>query len=199
MSGNAIEILNEQKAQLEQLKLNLCQEEIEQILESDVFQQWENRFQEHIADMKQNGSDLAKLWFTYLELYELLLALINATRTGNSELYLACIENVIPWTFSYDRQNYARYLVQYLNDIRVLCLQSCPRSTMSSLPDTSAYRRAKVIRLCFIRILTKFILNYRCKYYDFRALIYSATMSSGITQGINQHFLFSNSDYFFFI
>ena len=36
LSGNAIEMLNEQKAQLEQLKLNLCQEEIEQILESDV-------------------------------------------------------------------------------------------------------------------------------------------------------------------
>ena len=114
-------MLNEQKAQLEQLKLNLCQEEIEQILESDVFQQWENPFQEHIADMKQNGSDLAKFWLTYLELCaELLLALINATRTSNSELYLAYIEAVIPWTFSYDRQNYARYLVPYLNDIRAL-------------------------------------------------------------------------------
>ena len=60
LSGNTIEMLNELKAQLEQLKLNLCQEEIEQILESDVFQQWENRFQEHIADMKQKGNDLAK-------------------------------------------------------------------------------------------------------------------------------------------
>ena len=38
-------MLNEQKAHLELLKLNLCQEEIEQILESNVFQQWENRFQ----------------------------------------------------------------------------------------------------------------------------------------------------------
>ena len=120
LSGNEIEMMNEQKAQLEQLKLNLCQEEIEQILESDVFQQWENRFQEHIADMKQNGSDLAKFWFTYLELCKLLLALINATRTGNSELYLACIEAVIPWAFSYDWQNYARYLVPYLNDIHAL-------------------------------------------------------------------------------
>ena len=53
-------MLNEQKAQLEQLKLNLCQEEMEQILESDVIQKWENRFQEHIAGLKQNGSDLAK-------------------------------------------------------------------------------------------------------------------------------------------
>ena len=120
LSGNAIEMLNEQKAHLEQLKLNLCQEEIEQILESNVFQQWENRFQEHIAGLKQNGSDLAKFWLTYLELCELLLDLINATRTGNSELYLACIEAVIPWTFSYDRQNYTRYLAPYLNDMRAL-------------------------------------------------------------------------------
>ena len=92
-------MLNEQKAQkaqLEQLKQNLCQEEIEQILESDVFHQWENRFQEHIAGLKQNHSDLAKFWLTYLELCELLVDLINATRTGNSELYLACIEAVIP-------------------------------------------------------------------------------------------------------
>ena len=90
---------------MEQFKLNLCQEEIEQILESDVFQQWENRFKEHIADTKQNGSNLAKFWLTYLELCELLLDLINVTRTGNSELYLACNEAVIPWTFAYDRQN----------------------------------------------------------------------------------------------
>ena len=83
LSENAIEMLNEQKVQLEQLKLNLCQEEIEQIIDSDVFQQWENRFQEHIAGMMQNGSDLAKFWLTYLELCELLLDLINATRTGN--------------------------------------------------------------------------------------------------------------------
>ena len=34
--------------------------------------------------------------------------------------YLACIEAVIPWTFSYDRQNYAGYLVPYLNDMRAL-------------------------------------------------------------------------------
>ena len=128
-SGNAIEMQNEQKAQLEQLKLNLCKEEIEQILESDVFQQWENRFQEHIAGLKQNGSDLAKFWLTYLELCELLLDLINATWTGNSELYLACIEAVIPWTFSYDRQNYARHLVPYLNDMRALL-------TLSEVYDT---------------------------------------------------------------
>ena len=96
------ELLSDHKTQLDQLKLNLCQEEIEQVLESELLQQWENRFQEHVAAIRQNGSDLAKFWITYLQLCELLLDLINATRTGNWELYLSCIEAVISWTFAYD-------------------------------------------------------------------------------------------------
>ena len=42
---NDLEMQNEQKTQLERLKLNLCQEEMERILKSDLFQPWENRFQ----------------------------------------------------------------------------------------------------------------------------------------------------------
>lgn len=30
------------------------------------------------------------------------------------------IEAVIPWTFAYDRQNYARFTVPYLNNMRAL-------------------------------------------------------------------------------
>lgn len=59
-------------------------------------------------------------WFSYLELIELSLNLIYATRTGDWELYLSCIEEVIPWAFAYDRQNYARYLIPYVNDMRKL-------------------------------------------------------------------------------
>ena len=32
-------------------------------------------------------------------------------------MYLSCVEEVIPWTFAYDRHNYARYLVPFLNDM----------------------------------------------------------------------------------
>ena len=38
-----------------------------------------------------------------------------STRSGDWELYLACVEEVIPWTFAYDRQNYARYFIPFLN------------------------------------------------------------------------------------
>lgn len=52
---NDLEMLNEQKTQVEQLKLNLCQEEMEKILKSNLLQPWENRFQEHVAGIKQNS------------------------------------------------------------------------------------------------------------------------------------------------
>ncbi len=51
---------------------------------------------------------------------ELLLNLIFTSRTGNWELYLSCIEEVLPWAFAYDRQNYARYLIPFMNDMRDL-------------------------------------------------------------------------------
>ena len=54
---------------------------------------------------------------SYFEICELVLNLIYATCTGNWTLYLSCIEEVIPWCFGYDRQNYARYLIPFLNDM----------------------------------------------------------------------------------
>ena len=44
----------------------------------------------------------------------LLLRFLRATRTGNWDLHLAVIEEMIPWFFSYDHLNYARYLPIYL-------------------------------------------------------------------------------------
>ena len=120
LSENDMEIVRERKLQLEQLKLNLCYDELEKVLNIPQVQQWENLFQKYVDDLKQNGSDMAKFWLSYLELCELLLDLIFATRTGNWEMYLACIEAVIPWTFAYDRQNYSRYLLPFLDDMRSL-------------------------------------------------------------------------------
>ena len=56
----------------------------------------------------------------YLDLCEFLLNLTFETRSGNWELYLACIEEVIPWAFGHDRNKYARSLIPFLNDMRDL-------------------------------------------------------------------------------
>ena len=52
-----------------------------------------------------------------------MLNLIYASRTGSWELYLSCIEEVIPWAFAYDLQNYARYLIPFLDDMRHLSVR----------------------------------------------------------------------------
>ena len=77
-------------------------------------------FYKYRDDIKQKGTDLQKYWLSYLEMIELFLNLIYSIRVGDWEFYLSCIEQVIIWAFAYDRQNYAKYLLPFLNDKRSL-------------------------------------------------------------------------------
>ena len=108
---------------LEQLKLELNQEEFERVLSSREFREFGEQFHVYVQGMKEKGSNLGRFWFSYLELCELMLNLIFASCTGDWQLYLSCIEEVIPWAFAYDRQNYARYLIPFLDDMRHLSLR----------------------------------------------------------------------------
>ena len=54
-------------------------------------------------------STLAKFWISFLEMIEVLLNLIYATRSGNWDLYLETIRSTLPWFFAHDRKNYSRY------------------------------------------------------------------------------------------
>ena len=105
---------------LEQLKLNLNQDDFDQVLNSREFREFGEQFHFFVQEIQEKGSNLARFWLSYLELSELLLNLIYASRTGSWELYLSCIEEVIPWAFAYDHQNYARYLIPFLDDMRQL-------------------------------------------------------------------------------
>lgn len=60
---------------------------------------------------------------SFLELCELILNLIFVSCTGDWQLYLSCIEEVIPSAFEYDHQNYACYLIPFLDDMRHLSLR----------------------------------------------------------------------------
>ena len=84
---------------------------------SKEFREWNDILVTHMNEMKSKGCNVKKFRLTYLHLYELLLNLIFATRSGNWELYLACIEEVIPCAFAHDRYMYARSLLLFLNDM----------------------------------------------------------------------------------
>ena len=89
-------------------------------MNSHEFGEFGEQFHVYVQGMKQKGSNLGRFWLSYLELCERMLNLIYASRTGSWELYLSCIEEVIPWAFAYDRQNYARYLIPFLDDMHHL-------------------------------------------------------------------------------
>ena len=74
--------------------------------------------------MKEKGSTIGRFWLSYSELCELMLNLIFASRTGDRQLYLSCIEELIPWALAYDCQNYARYLILFLDNMRHLSLRT---------------------------------------------------------------------------
>ena len=63
---------------------------------------------------------MAKYWWSYIEMVSLLLRFIRSIREGNWKLYLACIRDMLPWMFAYDRINYSRYLSVYLLDMKSL-------------------------------------------------------------------------------
>lgn len=74
--------------------------------------------------MKEKGSTVGRFWLSDLELCELMLNLIFAPCTGDRQLYLSCIEELIPWALAYDCQNYARYLIPFLNNMHHLSLRT---------------------------------------------------------------------------
>ncbi len=48
-----------------------------------------------------------------MDMVTIMLNMIRASREGNWELHLSSVREMIPWCFSYDMVNYARYLSAY--------------------------------------------------------------------------------------
>ncbi|KAJ8030514.1 hypothetical protein HOLleu_26961 [Holothuria leucospilota] len=53
------------------------------------------------------------LWSSFIDMVQLLLVFLRATRDSDWNLHLAAIRLMIPWFFAYDRMNYSRYLPAY--------------------------------------------------------------------------------------
>ena len=73
-------------------------------------------FKENLA----KESNLAKFWFSFLDMCEILFNLLYATRSGQWYLYVAAVRQSLPWFFAYDRTNYSRYLTTHFQDLSSL-------------------------------------------------------------------------------
>ncbi|KAG1701312.1 Threonine aspartase 1 [Nymphon striatum] len=108
------------KGQIEEMNekiMELCehlnQNTFTDILHDRLFETVAQQFGDFLNNLRQGNGTLAAFWMSYIDMVELMLKLLRASREGNWKLHLTSIHEMIPWCFSYDNINYARYLSAY--------------------------------------------------------------------------------------
>ena len=96
---------------------NLCEEvsqtRFEGALDQESSQRILTRFNEYLSYLRLNNGPLSAFWMSYVDMVEVVLALLRASREGKWLMHLAAIRTIIPWCFAYDKLNYARYLTYF--------------------------------------------------------------------------------------
>ncbi|KAK4882604.1 hypothetical protein RN001_005923 [Aquatica leii] len=72
---------------------------------------------EAFKEFVENQSSTLQFWCTYMEMVETLLEFIYSERTGQWDLHLHSFRKMLPWFFTYDHNNYARWGSVYLCDM----------------------------------------------------------------------------------
>ncbi|XP_067300890.1 uncharacterized protein [Pseudorasbora parva] len=86
-------------------------EEFDVLVMSENFLTVMRGYENYIKDNTTNKT--FHFWGTYISMVEDLLLFIRGTREANWSLHLSSVRSILPWFFSYDRINYARYLSTY--------------------------------------------------------------------------------------
>lgn len=81
-----------------------------------------NQYQAFVTQQSGTNPTFA-FWSSYIDIVQLLLAFVRATRESDWNLHLSALRFMMPWFFAYDRTNYARYVPAYWLEV-------------ISLPDT---------------------------------------------------------------
>ena len=63
-----------------------------------------------VAFQTSDRGPMAEFWQSHIDLVRFLLYVIRATREGNWELHITCVQKMLPWIFAINHTNYSRYL-----------------------------------------------------------------------------------------
>ena len=77
----------------------------------EIFDLYEE-FEETLRSVNISGATTV-LWFSFMEMMNVLFAFLRSVKIGNWELHLQATRDMLPWFFGYDHQNYSRYLTYY--------------------------------------------------------------------------------------
>ncbi|KAG1673900.1 Kinesin-like protein KIF12 [Nymphon striatum] len=105
--------IEEMNEKIMELCEHLNQNTFTDILHDRLFETVAQQFGDFLNNLRQGNGTLAAFWMSYIDMVELMLKLLRASREGNWKLHLTSIHEMIPWCFSYDNINYARYLSAY--------------------------------------------------------------------------------------
>ena len=96
------------------------EESLNEIIDGENSRSYNIKYIDFIDNIRQCGGDLASFWISFLEVSQILLNIIYATRSGDWELLLETLKDVVPYTFSYNTVNYSRYLSSILGEMMQL-------------------------------------------------------------------------------
>lgn len=77
------------------------------LLESTALKRFQQHLDNYITE-KCSANPTYRFWCSYINMIELLLTFIRATRTSDWKLHLSSVTDMLPWYFAYDRTHYKR-------------------------------------------------------------------------------------------
>lgn len=110
MITNVLESLNS-------LRNNICEAEYKKMLEENSFSEVFKMFESYVQFLRNENGKLSEFWVSYIDMIEILLSLIRASREGDWSLHLSSVRSILPWCFAYNNINYQRYLSAYLSEM----------------------------------------------------------------------------------
>ena len=102
-------LLENLKKEIDTLSYDLNENSLSTVVDSEIFRDYLNCFISTIDNIRHSG-ELAKFWLTFIDMATVLLNTMYGTRSGNWDLLIESLREMIPFTFVYDRIHYARYL-----------------------------------------------------------------------------------------
>lgn len=105
---------NEVVEKLSSLGIHLDKEALETVSTDPALQELMKKFSAFRQETtKGQLGKTAQLWLSYMEHIRLILRLLEAVKTNNIPLYADSVRHMAPLFFSFDGQNYARYLTYF--------------------------------------------------------------------------------------
>ena len=93
---------------------------IDAVMKSQPYSKFIVLYDRYLDHLPNSNGKLSSFWMSYLDVVEILLNLLRASREGNWELHLSTIRKMIPWCLAHDNLNYARYLSAYVSEMSYL-------------------------------------------------------------------------------